>query len=402
MAKNRTLYILFVLACVAFSAAYQSRASAVLLTAALTYPVIALVLTTISLFTVSADFAEARAVHEKNETFEVPVLIRNNFIFPYAPAELHCTIPDADTGLFMKKQLYVAVAPLKRMRIFVPCMHRYRGSYIATISKVSVFDPLKIIRLTRKLDSRMQFVFLPRKISLEELGFVFGGDRGTLPENRPGADKEDFSHVREYAMGDILQLIHWKLTAKHDDMMVKQYDTTGDRRCVILCNFSQDGAAASSVMRRSDAVIETAVAVAMSASRAGVKAFADTGAVSGLTCDIADAGSFNRFYDMMSVLPPNFETTEFTELIRKYSVFDAAATFLITPVVNEEIFAAAEAAASRLVGTLVLIYINCKGRSDYAGRDQNSRFVFAEVCGEMEENLPAAAEQILTDYMRLH
>lgn len=399
MVRNRVLYALLFIAAVVFSMAYQSRVSAVLLVAVSLYPVIAFVLSVISLFTLNIGFGVGRAVHEKNEQFELPVYIKNNFLFPFAPAELHCMLPDADTGLFLKKQVFVSVYPLKKMRIFVPCKHRYRGSYPVQILKLSVYDPFKLIRVSRKLDVRMQLVILPRKIPLDSLGLVFGGDKGTVPEPVLNGDKEDFSHVREYAEGDMLQMIHWKLTAKQNELMIKQYDTNGDRRSVILCNFSGESATPSAIMRRSDAVIETAVAVALSASRARIKTIADVGTAVNGVCEISDTGSFERFYDMMAVLPPDPETIDFTQLVKKYAAVDSAAMFLITPVINEEILTAAEAAAMRIAGTVVLIYVNCTGKSVGDMLSDDRRYLFAEVNGDADKGLPEAADKILADYL---
>lgn len=401
MTRNRVWYALFFAACLIFSAAYRSRLSAVLLAAAIAYPLLALIFTAISVFTVRAGFGESRGVYEKNEQFELPVYLVNNFIFPFAPAELDCMLPDNDSGLFLRKQVYVSVAPLKKMRIFLPCMHRYRGSYPAQIMKISVYDPLKLIRITRRMESTMQLVILPRKIPLEQLGFVFGGDKGSVPEPIINGEKEDFSHVREYLDGDILQLIHWKLTAKQQELMIKQYEADGDRRAVILCNFAGAAASPSAVLRRSDAVIETAVAVALSAAEAGIKAVADTGAFVSTVCEISDRSGFDRFYDMMSVIPPNPETVDFTQLVKKYACGDSAAMFLITPTVDEEILDAAESAAANTTGTVVLIYINCTGKSDYSELRTDRRYVFAEISGETEKTLPDAAEQILADFLRL-
>ncbi len=402
MARNRFFYAVFLIGCVLFSAAYKSRIASVLLVAAIVYPIAALLLTAVSVFPVRVCFDDKRGVHEKNEQFELPVNIINNFLFPYSPLELDCILPDNETGLFLRKQIYAAVAPLKKLRIFVPCMHCYRGSYTARIIRLSVFDPLRLIRISRKVDMSTQLVFLPRKIPLEQLGMIFGGDNGSAAGAGLTGEKEDFSHAREYADGDIMQLIHWKLSAKLDELMVKQYDSQADRRTVILCNFGRYGATPSAVICQSDAVIETAVAVAMSAVQSGVRAFADTGAYSGISCDIADSGGFQRFYELMSVLEPAPEVMEFPQLIDSYAAGSAAAMFLITPVMDEEIIAAAHRAGQRLGGTVVLIYVNCFGRTDFPQPDERSRFVFAQVSGEVNKTLPAAAEQILEDYSRLN
>lgn len=378
-----------------------------LLVAAIAYPILALLLTAISLLTVSVSFTEKRAVYRKNEQFELPVAIRNNFIFPFSPVELDCLIPDNDTGLFLHKQIYVCVAPLKHMKIFVPCMHRYRGSYTAQIMRMSVFDPLKLIRLTKKAETSTQLVILPRRIPLQELGLISGGEAGGVPEASRGSDREELSHVREYISGDIVQLIHWKLTAKLDELMIKQYDSTGDRRCVMLMDFGGNdmaalgAASASALIRRADAMVETAIAVAMSVCRSNVKLIVDTGAISGLSCEVSDPAGFERFYELMSVLPPYMETTELSELIGRYSTGETSAMFLLTACVNEKIFAAAEAAATRISGTVVLIYVNCSGRQENYEQPNNSRFVFAEVSGETDEALPIAAEQILMEHLRI-
>jgi len=400
--RYRVTYAVFLLGCLIFSVAYQSRITSVLLIVAAAYPVVALVLTVISLFMLRIGFDEKRAVYEKCEQFELPVRISNNFLFPYAPAELDCIIPDSETGLFLRKQIYASVAPLKRMRIFVPCMHRYRGSYSAKIRKLSVYDPLRLIRISRKLDIEMQLVFMPRKITLDKLGLVFGGERGAEPEQRMMGEKENFSHVREYVQGDVVQLVHWKLTAKLDELMIKQYDSQDDRRSVILCNFGRYNATPSAVMRQSDAVTETAVAVAMSAVNAGIKAFADTGALSDITCDIADSGGFRRFFDIMSVLPHDVAVLDFPELVDKYSVGNAAVLFLITPVVSDAILEAAQRASERMKGAVVLIYANCTGKQESIPEAGERTFIFAEMSGETADSLPVAADRIIAEYSRLN
>ncbi len=402
MTKTRVCYFLLLVACLIFSMAYQSRISAVLLLMVAIYPIAAFILTAISLFTLGAGFGTGRAVYEKNEQFELPVYLKNDFIFPFAPAELDCMLPDAETGLFMNKQVFVSVYPLKKMRIFIPCKHRYRGAYTAKISKLTVYDPLKLIRISRKLDVSMQLVILPRKIPLDTLERVFSGDKGTMPEHNLNADKDELSHVREYIEGDMLQTIHWKLTAKLDELMIKQYENNAARKSVILCGFSKENATPSAVMKRTDAVIETAVAVAMSAVQSGVKTTVDVGTALNSTCEVADTGSFDRFFEMMSVLPPAPEVIDYTELIKKYAAKEPAAMFLITPVVNKDILAAAEAATHYTAGAVILIYVNCTGKRELTELRDDRRFVFAEVNGDTNDALPDAADKILADYIRLN
>ncbi len=392
MRKNRFFYILLVIVCVAFSAAYSSRISAVLLVAVLAYPILALVTVFVNVMCVGASFTQQRAVFEKNERFEIGVTIKNRFIFACAPLELVCSFPDSDTGLFSAKVICASLPPLGGCKISVSCMHKFRGCYAAELKRVSVYDPLRIIRLSRKLKASMTLVFLPRKIALGDLMGAAESDRGNVPARLVSNDREDFSHVREYQLGDIMQLVHWKLTAKQDELMIKQFDEIIDKRVVILCDYSFDGSE-SGVMLKADGIIEAAIAFAMSAADAGVKATVDFGTYDrGYVSEITDKGSFDRFYELMSVLPSRLETADFCDVIGTSDFNGASVVFLITGKLTEKLVARAENLAEHFAGTVILAYVNIGGGSERLA--ENKSFVFLNIKGDSEDALASAVESL--------
>ncbi len=392
MRKNRFLYILLVIVCVAFSAAYSSRISAVLLVAVLAYPLLAFVMALINVFCVSAGFTQKRAVFEKNELFELGVYIKNRFIFACAPVELVCSFPDIDTGLFSEKAVCASLPALGGCRISVKCMHKFRGCFNAEIRRVYVCDPLRIIRLSRKLKESMTLVFLPRKIVLKELMKTAESDRGQVPASPLSKDREDFSHVREYRLGDIMQLVHWKLTAKQDELMIKQFDEITDKRVMILCDYSFEGSE-SGIMQKADGIIEAAIAFAMSAADAGVKATVDFGTYDeGFVSEITDRRSFDRFYELMSVLPPRLETADFPDVIELCRPEGASVVFLITGKLTEKLVSRAENMAEHFAGIVVLAYINSGGDERLA---ENKSFVFLNIKGSSGDALAEAVDDLV-------
>lgn len=100
-------------------------------------------------------------------------------------------------------------------------MHRYRGSYAAEISRISVFDPLRIICISRKISSEETLIFLPRRVDIGELPAEAHSENSSNPAPLLQGEREDFSTFAKYRPGDIMQLVHWKLTAKLDDLMIK-------------------------------------------------------------------------------------------------------------------------------------------------------------------------------------
>ena len=386
MRKNRTIYALAVVACFIFSIAYKSRISAVLLFAVIGYFFIALALTIVNLFLVKAGFTEQRRVCEKNAQFELGLFISNRSLTPCAPVELVCTIPDRDTGLFSRKRVYASLPPLGKSRLSVMCLHKYRGSYTAKLERIAVYDPLRIIRLSRKLKAEMTLVFLPRKISLGDLAAAASGERNLSQIKLLSGEREEFSHVREYKEGDVIQLVHWKLTAKADELMMKQFEETNERRALILCDYCFDSSDPNPLLR-ADSIIETAIAFAMSSVDAGVRATVDFGASeNGFVSEISDRSSFDRFYDLMSVLPAKMEVCGLADLAAASARAAASVIFLVTARLNEDALNAAEMLSQSFGGLVVLAFVNLSD-SPVPESAENGRFLFLNIRGDGEDAL---------------
>lgn len=335
MIRSRILYILLVLVCFAFSMIYRSGITAVILVIVLAYPVIAAILTTAELIFVKAEFPEKRLTAEKNTPFEYYVGVKNGSIFPCAPMEIVCLLPDSDTAVFSERRVYVSLSPFSSARLAIEGRHQYRGCYSARIQKISVVDPLRIIRISKKSSDSMVMVFLPRRISLDDLTSTAVSDEDHSQPSPFTNDKEDFSHVREYRIGDVMQLVHWKLTAKSDELMIKQFDSIHDRRAFILCDWNSGE---GDLFLRMDTIIETAVAFVRDALNCGVNSTIDVGRAGNRELiQITNEGEFESFFDLMSVFPVGSERYDYVSLIDDTDVTSAALLVLITPGLTDEI-----------------------------------------------------------------
>ena len=385
MRTNRILYILMALAFLAFSIIYQSRIASVLLIASLCYPLLAALLAFLASRLVEVGFVENRSVHSKGEEFELWIYVRGKSVIPYAPVELHCNLPDRDTGLFSIKRIYAAVPPLGRCRVSVTAMHRYRGSYVAEINRLAVFDPFRIIRITRRISSEATLIFLPRRIDIGELSSEAHSENSANPVPLLKGEREEFSHVRDYRLGDIMQLVHWKLTAKQDELMIKQYDEETERRTYILCDYSFESAAgAGTSMKQADAVIEAAIAFTLSAVKSGCGAVVDFGSgAPQLRSFVKDMQDFERFFNLMAVIPARLEVMDIAALAAQAVRSGASTVLLITCRLTEEMIFAAEAAAEGFQGEVALIWLSLGTHSPLEAEAEGKRFVFMPVRGDI-------------------
>lgn len=384
MRRNRILYIIMALAFLAFSMAYQSRIASVLLIASLCYPMLAALAALIAVRFAEVGFVENRSVHSKGEEFELWIYVRGKSPIPYAPVELQCNLPDRDTGLFSVKRIYAAVPPLGRCRVSVTAMHRFRGSYIAEISRISVFDPLRIIRITRRISGEATLIFLPRRLDIGDLSSEAHSENSANPVPLLKGEREEFSHVRDYRAGDIMQLVHWKLTAKLDELMIKQYDEETERKTYILCDYTFDTADPGISMKQADAVIEAAIAFTLSAVKSGCGAVVDLGSGSPeMRSYVKDMPDFERFYNLMAVIPARMEVMDFAALAAQAVRSGASTVLLITCRLSEDTILAAEAAAEGFQGEVALVWLSLGTHSPLESEAEGKRFLFVPVRGDL-------------------
>lgn len=76
------------------------------------------------------------------------------------------------------------------------------------------------------------------------------------------AERGTFDHLREYARGDSLRDVHWKSSAKRDDLVVREFTDDGDRRTVTV--------AASATVGHADRMAEAAASVGVALLDEGV------------------------------------------------------------------------------------------------------------------------------------
>ncbi len=413
MLKNRIIYGVFLAAALAFSMVYTSRMSAVILVSVLAYPFAAAVITALQLIFLKAEFTQTRLTLPKNESFDFCINVRNASILPCAPLELMCFLPDPESGRFLRKQVYVSLSPLASAKLVVEGRHMYRGCYAAEVETISAVDPLRIVRLTKKQHSRLTLVFLPRRLALEDVILSKVGEQDLSDPNMITAEKEEFSHIRDYRPGDNIRLIHWKLTAKQNELMIKQYDSVDDKRILVVCDWSDiiappvsqvppkksrakaltgiaSGGNGDSLLR-ADTIIETALAFVRAALDSGVHSTVRMTQQSDFReFSITNEPEYEFFYEMMTVLPvtPNGKHEDFLELLDSSDTVQAAAVVLITSTLTPEVVSRAEEYAK--TGEVYLAFINLNN-TPVEDTLYERPFLFLNIRASGEEALKLAA-----------
>lgn len=118
----------------------------------------------------------------------------------------------------------------------------YTGKIDICLQNWYLQDILGLFLFRRDCEEQESLYVLPE---LTPLSFDYSQDNVSMGDgedavNRKGDDSSEILEIREYRAGDRIQRVHWKLTAKNDTLMVKEYGEFASRRIRIFIMLAQE------------------------------------------------------------------------------------------------------------------------------------------------------------------
>ncbi|MFD1685477.1 DUF58 domain-containing protein [Halobellus litoreus] len=119
---------------------------------------------------------------------------------------------------------------------------RHRGKHEIGPASVVAVDVLGLVERTHAVDTRDAVIAFPR---VRALSSAVRADLRTTSQSRSAAGRDEFDNLREYVRGDALRDVHWKSSAKRDNLMVQEFtaDADPERVTVAAGTTSADGGA---------------------------------------------------------------------------------------------------------------------------------------------------------------
>lgn len=131
-----------------------------------------------------------------------------------------------------------------------------RGVHSLGMTLIEVRDVLGLVEENYRINDPTDFVVYPHVYSVGDPGAFL---RLLGPESN---DRSEFDRLREYVPGDSLRDIHWKTSAKYDDLLVTEFSDPMDEEALSI--------AASCGTRHVDEMATAAATLFIAAIRAGL------------------------------------------------------------------------------------------------------------------------------------
>lgn len=198
----------------------------------------------------------------KGEEFQVRFLLRNPTIFPLVNVTLSLEIENGFYGSEGAHFLNLPLRARKDTRAFYPVVMDYCGRFEIKVRNIRLTDLLGIYEKVVPMETERECLIFPLGSERgQEAGQMYRrGVTEAMESKEKGYDFSEVSGIREYIPGDKLQNIHWKLSVKKDELMVKERISVSAMQLnvlVELCN--DDQMRLESVLELADSVTKAFV-----------------------------------------------------------------------------------------------------------------------------------------------
>jgi hypothetical protein len=261
-------YLLF-LAILLFLYLFNNHAlTLLLLIIGLLIPVISVVTFLLSVNKIRFGIAFRDSAVNREENTAILLKAVNSSVIPQLKANFRFTVSNELNPNDMQHLWELYIGPKETMSFAVPVQLMDSGSFKATLLDVCLTDALGVVSKTIRVNESAEAVVLPKEFGIDES--VFQEYVGTVTEDAvherfaKGNDPSEIFEIRNYRSGDRPQQIHWKLSAKEQELMVKEFsDMTGETFAIYLCQDFQDN-------KQMDAYFDVMYSVGLQLCRMGI------------------------------------------------------------------------------------------------------------------------------------
>lgn len=182
---------------------------------------------------------EGQTETEKDRELSYEMQLTNESILPYPFVDAVMRLPTAHSVRTVEKCVHISMPPVTSYNVKNAARFKFRGTYSIGISCLYVYDLFRIFRLRIDVESYGTVSVLPRKRMPGEITTDAGADSSRRTKRSVmSPEKLEVADVREYRDGDTLKSVHWKLSSKSDELIVRDYNAGVSDSTFILCDMS--------------------------------------------------------------------------------------------------------------------------------------------------------------------
>lgn len=236
----KILYLFILAVSTAFFILYEDILSLILLFILIAIPVLLFVAAALMRFSLKVECELKKDIVARDEKALLNLTISNRFLLPITQIKLYALIKNSFFENPDKIELAFCAAPFSKATHEIELESKHTGNVEIVLVKAKVFDYLGLFSFPLKIQKSFTVSYLPK---IHHLDVGLRSNLYTLSEtevfskHKAGDDPSEVFAIREYAAGDKLNRIHWKLSSKQDNFLIKDYSLPINESVLILPEF---------------------------------------------------------------------------------------------------------------------------------------------------------------------
>lgn len=205
----------------------------------------------------------APAIAQKGEVIRIAARLTNSSVLPMGRLELTVSVENSITGQHLRKKI-----PCSELEAW-ELKSEFCGCLYIRIEKVHLYDLFGLLWVNLRKPKDRRVVIMPETFPVliqQDFYPAPANDCQDYAPDRKGQDRTETYQVRSYVPGDSLAQIHWKLSSKLDQLMVRDPGCPVDQNLMVFVDRSW--ADVSPV--QADTIMEAAVSICQSLRESAV------------------------------------------------------------------------------------------------------------------------------------
>lgn len=266
MFANKIRYLLLISFVGLISILYNEYIMGILFITVLVLPLVLLILLGISCGMLKAELSSMVHVATKGEKIPFMVQLYNPTPFPIYGIKIDLIIQNGFSSKQHKKELMVTMDGRSNLSVSCDLQSEYVGNLHIAMKGLQCYDYLKLFSLRKKCKDSIKIAILPDFYEVEEEIVTNRGRQYVESEyysqTKSGDDPSEVFAIREYREGDRIQRIHWKLSSKQNELMIKEF--SDPLNCSILIYLDMSISKDKDYLVYLDALLESAMSLSYS------------------------------------------------------------------------------------------------------------------------------------------
>ncbi len=190
------------------------------------FPIASLIYALIGRSAIKVYMMADNATVEKGAPLSYEFRIYNESILPYPFVDAYMMLPQTDSVRCAERKVRISVPPATDYNVKNTVSFRFRGTNRIGVSCFYVYDYFRMFRVKVPEESYETVYVLPRKLVLDDDKAQSVSDSAQqTKKNVNSYEKIEVSDIRDYRPGDAIKSIHWKLSSKCENPVIREYNT---------------------------------------------------------------------------------------------------------------------------------------------------------------------------------